>query len=284
MKRKKFLIIFGSVCLGIVVLCAVFALVFRLKTVDIEFRSRVVEDKTNLSSDTPTKVLETGEFDFGKNILFMSFDDNIAKIEKSNPYIKVEQIVRHFPNVLRVYISERVPKYRVKDASETNKWYILDNEFKILDKVNTEELIIKKVNGNSNYQDQTIEVTPETLTLTSAIVGEFIEDNIKTYLSNITAGIYGKSQDFTIVKSIEYSEVNHKFTITMRNTSLANDEGCKIELSGIDELYEKALAGAVCFVNGQNIDNVSQRIENTPSVLIKIEKNDDGYYGVVSNV
>ena len=36
MKRKKFWIVFGSCCLSVVLLCTVFALVFRLKTVDIE--------------------------------------------------------------------------------------------------------------------------------------------------------------------------------------------------------------------------------------------------------
>ena len=61
-KRRKFLIIFGSVCLSIIVLCFIFVLVFRLKTVDIEFRSR--EENTNLAAETPTRVLETGEFDF----------------------------------------------------------------------------------------------------------------------------------------------------------------------------------------------------------------------------
>ena len=279
-KRRKFLIIFGSVCLSIIVLCFIFVLVFRLKTVDIEFRSR--EENTNLAAETPTRVLETGEFDFGKNILFMSFEDNIAKIEKSNPFVKVEQVIRHFPNTVRVYISERQPRYRVKDEAETNKWYILDNEFKVLDKVNDEELLSKKVSGESNYFSQTIEITNTTLTFKTAIVGEFVSVDISAYLESIVSGIYGKTKDHTQIRSIDYSSISGKFTLVMRNTGLENQEGCKIVLEGTEDLYQKALAGAVVFVDGQVVDNVTKRIENTPDVVVEILKNDDGYYGLVS--
>ena len=279
-KRRKFLIIFGSVCLSIIVLCFIFVLVFRLKTVDIEFRSR--EENTNLAAETPTRVLETGEFDFGKNILFMSFEDNIAKIEKSNPFVKVEQVIRHFPNTVRVYISERQPRYRVKDETETNKWYILDNEFKVLDKVNEEELLSKKVSGESNYFSQTIEITNTTLTFKTAIVGEFVSVDISAYLESIVSGIYGKTKDHTQIRSIDYSSISGKFTLVMRNTGLENQEGCKIVLEGTEDLYQKALAGAVVFVDGQVVDNVTKRIENTPDVVVEILKNDDGYYGLVS--
>ena len=157
MKRKKLWIIFGSVIASVVVLCVIFALVFRLKTVDIEFRTRVAQANTNLGEDVQTKVLESGEFEFGKNILFMNFDENIKKIEKSNPYVKVEQVIRSFPNIVRVYISERIPKYRIKDSSEA-KWYILDTEFKILDKIDEASLKTEKVNGNSNFYDQTMKL------------------------------------------------------------------------------------------------------------------------------
>ena len=273
------MIIFGSVCLSIIVLCFIFVLVFRLKTVDIEFRSR--EEKTNLAAETPTRVLETGEFDFGKNILFMNFDDNIAKIEKSNPFVKVEQVIRHFPNTVRVYISERQPRYRVQDEIETNKWYILDSEFKVLDKVNEEELLTKKVCGESNYYSQTIEITKTTLTFKTAIVGEFARVDISAYLSDIVSGIYGKTKDHTQIRSIDYSEIAGKFTLVMRNTGLENQEGCKIVLEGTDDLYQKSLAGAVVYVDGQVVENVTQRIENTPDVTVEILKNDDGYYGLV---
>ena len=255
---------------------------FRLKTVDVEFRA--IAEKTNLSDGTIDKVKKTAEFDFGKNILFMSFDDNIQRIEKNNPYVKVEQIVRHFPNIVRVYISERIPKYRVKDSDESVvHWYILDEDFKILDKVNAEELNTKLVCGNSNYFDQTIEITKDTLTFKSAIIGEFVDDEIKQYLSAITAGIYGKTKDFTAIRSIEYSKTTETFSLIMRNKALDEQKGCMIKITGVSKLYDKSLAGAVCFVDGQVVDDVVERIENNPDVVITIYKDASGKFYGISN-
>lgn len=280
MKRKKFWIIFTSCCLSVVVLCTIFALVFRLKTVDVEFRTRVVESETNLGTDVQKTVLDSGEFNFGKNIVFMNFEDNIAKIEKSNPYVKVEQIVRHFPNIVRVYISERVPKYRVKDE-ESESWYILDTDFKILDKVSSGELETKVVCGNSCFFDQTIEITKETLTLSSAIIGEFVKIEIGEYLSNITSGVYGKTKDYTTVRAIDYSEANETFTLTMRNEGNSEQKGCKVIVSGSSNLYEKVLKGIIVFVEGQKIESGDSRIENIPEEIIEVKQDADGNIYVV---
>lgn len=284
MKRKKFWIIFGSVCLSVVFLCVIFAFVFRLKTVDVEFRAKA--ENTNLEEGILDKVKDTGEFDFGGNIVFMNFEKNIQKIEKSNPFIKVEQVVRHFPNIVRVYISERIPRYRVKDSNETSiSWYILDEDFKILDKVSDAELSTKIVCKDSNYFIQTTEITKETLTFTSKIIGEFVDEELKTYLYEITTGIYGKTKDTTVIRSIDYSGVTKTFTLTMRNESYADQHGCNIVISGTDDVYKKALAAAVTFVSGQELDAENEgRIDNVPEETIRIEKDADGnYYGVKQN-
>ena len=273
-RRKKILIILSIVGLSLIALCMVFALTFRLKTVNVEFRSRAAN--TNLPAEIQNRVFETGEFDIGKNIIFMNFDDNIEKIEKSNPFVKVEQIIRRFPNKVTIYISERIPKYRVKeDSNQTNNWYILDEDFKILDKVSTEELTSKKVSGNLTYFKQTIEIEKETLTFKSAIIGEFVTEaeEIKNFMSKISAGVYAKTKDSTVIRSVNYSKVNDKFEIVMRNQGLDNEEGCMIIISGEEDLYEKMLAGVVV--------HLSNNESNMPGVMIEIYKNAAGeYYGV----
>lgn len=273
-RQKKILIILGSVGLALIVFCVIFALMFRLKTVDVEFRSRAV--KTNLPAEIQERVFETGEFDIGKNIVFMNFDDNIAKIEKSNPFVKVEQIIRRFPNKVTIYISERIPKYRVKeDSTEVNNWYILDEEFKILDKVSAEDLVNKKVSGNLTYFKQTTEIAKETLTFKSAIIGEFVTDadEIKHFMSKIAEGVYAKTKDTTVIRSVNYSKINNQFEIVMRNQGLDNEEGCMLLISGETDLYEKVLAGVVV--------HLSNNEANTPGVIIEIHKNAAGdYYGV----
>lgn len=290
MKRKKFWIVFGSCCLSVVLLCTIFAFVFRLKTVDIEIRSREEQTKTNLGEDIRQTVLDSGEFDFGKNIVFMNFEDNIEKIEKSNPYVKVEQVVRRFPNIVRVYISERVPRYRVKDASSEN-WYILDVDFKVLDKVSASELKSKVVCGNSNYFDRTIEITKETLTFESAIIGEFVEDDIMIYLTDITTGVYGKTKDITAVRKIDYSGIDKTFTLTMRNAGNNDQLGCNIVISGTSKLYEKVLKGITTFItcsdpvikdeNGQDIEIGEALIKNIPDEIIEVKQDSNGKIYVI---
>lgn len=278
MKRKKFLIIFGSVCLGIIVLCAVFAILFRLKTVNVEIRSRAIN--TNLPAEIQNRVYETGEFAVGKNIVFMNFDDNIEKIEKSNPYVKVEQIIRRFPNKVTIYISERIPKYRVKaDLTETNYWYILDEDFKILDKVTEGELNSKQVSGDLNYFKLTTEITETTLTLdaSSAVIGGFVAEatEIKTLANKILAGAYAKTTDNTVIRSVNYSKTSGTFEIKLRNSALENEIGCKIVITGADNVYEKVLAGMVVYNEGNE--------ENVPEVTITISQDANGkYYGVAS--
>ncbi len=273
-RRKKILIILGIVGLSLIALCTVFALTFRLKTVNVEFRSRAVN--TNLPAEIQNRVFETGEFDVGKNIIFMNFDDNIAKIEKSNPFVKVEQIIRRFPNKVTIYISERIPKYRVKeDSRETNNWYILDEDFKILDKVSEDELTTKKVSGNLTYFKQTTEILKETMTLKSAIIGEFVTEaeEIKNFMTAISSGAYAKTKDSTVIRSINYSKINNRFEVVMRNQGLDGENGCMLLISGESDLYEKVLAGVVV--------HLSNNEANTPGVVIEIYKNAAGdYYGV----
>lgn len=273
-RRKKILIILSVVGLSLIALSVVFALAFRLKTVSVEFRSRAVN--TNLPAEIQNRVFETGEFDVGKNIIFMNFDDNIAKIEKSNPFVKVEQIIRKFPNKVTIYISERIPKYRVKEASsQTNDWYILDEDFKILDKVTEEELKSKKVSGNLTYFKQTTEIEKETLTFKNAIIGEFVTEaeEIKNFMTAISSGVYAKTKDPTVIRSVNYSKVNNQFEIVMRNQGLDDENGCMILISGEKDLYEKMLAGVVV--------HLSNNEANTPGVVIEIYKNAAGeYYGV----
>lgn len=273
-RRKKIFIIIGSVVLTLVMVCSIFAIMFRLKTVNVEFRSRAVN--TNLPAEIQERVFETGEFSIGKNIVFMNFEENIQKIEKNNPFVKVEQIIRKFPNKATIYISERIPKYRVKeDSKQSNSWYILDEDFKILDKVSDDELKIKKVSGNLTYFKQTTEILKETLTLKSEIIGEFVTtaNEIKEIMSKISAGVYAKTKDSTVIRSVNYSKEKNQIEIVLRNQGLDDENGCMILISGKSDIYEKVLAGTIV--------HLSNNEENTPAVVIEIYKNAAGqYYGV----
>ena len=244
--RKKFWIVFSCVCAAIIVLCSVFAFATKLKTVTVEFRTRLAQDETVLEKGILDKVLQSGDFKYGKSVLFMNFEDNIANIEKSNPYVKVEQIVRHFPNIARVYISERIPMYRMQDLNEESKWYILDADFKVVAIVDGD---VKQAQyGNSTYYEKTIEITPDSITIDSYI-GAFVNDEVdRKNLNTIASGVKARASVISGVKSIKIeSKNNFTFTLTMKNSGINNDDGCEIVIVGQDNLRTKVLAGISCF-------------------------------------
>lgn len=267
MMRKRFWIIFGIVCASVVVLCSVFALVFRLKTVDVEFRTRVSEE-TNLPLGIQNQVKESGEFSYGKNIVFMNFNKNIEKIEKANPFVKVEQVIRTFPNIARIYISERIPKYRVQDENDSNSWYILDGEFKVLDKVSENELKLNNVfSGKANYFDRTIEISPDSFKI-SAYISDFVksEENMKL-LSNVLSGIYGATEDYFIANKISFNS-NGYLEVTIKAS------GCRIIIDNFDNVKEKIYAGVFCYY--QEIkDDTGLDLSNS---YVRIEKLSDGRF------
>lgn len=241
--RKKFWLIFTSIVASLVLIITVCLSVTKLKNVTVEFRSREGQETTMLADGVLDKVKETAEFSYGKNLLFMNFDKNIENIEKSNPYIKVHQIVRHFPGTVRVYVTERIPKYRVQDKSNNSKWYILDEEFKVVDFVDgTIDAIKANIIGKTySYYDKTIEISPETLKIT-AFVSDFVSYQEIQNLNNILSGVYKRLGAYTLIKSIKISQ--DVYSITMKNPANNNDDGVLIEVNGANNIYEKARLGA----------------------------------------
>ncbi len=235
------------------------------------------------------KVKEDGDFDYGSNILFLNTDKYIENIESENPYVKVEQIIRYFPNTLRVYISERVPKYRIVDTDNSSKWYILDEDFKILDKVTTDELSDPDVYPASdetlNYYDLTVEV--EGVSIKDGTIGEFVSMNdYGEYITNIFSGIYGVAEDYTIAKTVSIESVNDVLcvTITMRNSNASGDDtGGKICVFGTDDLVTKVFTGIDCYDNYVINHQTSSDLDITKiKVTVEWSETEQAYEAIVT--
>ena len=280
MKKKKTLIVLGIVCASIILLGIVFAVVFRLRTVDVEFRSRAIQSETNLGENVQEKVLDDGGFGFGKNILFMNLNNNVKNIEKQNPYVKVEQVIRYFPGTVRVYISERLPRYRVRDTSVTDRWYILDKDFKVLDIVKTEEIKIKTICKTSTYYNKTIEINPSSFTV-SANKGDFINETIfKGYFNQISEGIIGYAKHISVAKRISIigndnaknNVGDFQFEIVMKNSnSTENDDGGKIYVLGSSDLTIRVNHGVHCYTS--EIKNETTLDPTTAKVTVDEDAN-----------
>lgn len=238
MKRKKLWIILVSVILGIIAVLTGGYFLTKLSSVSVEFRTRLGEG-TRLEEGILDKVKESGDFDYSCSVLFLDTQESIESIEKKNPYVKVEQVIRKFPNKLCVYISERVPKYRAVDEELPNKWYILDDEFKVLEFVDE--------TGLTEFMENTIEIQYLKIKSTA---GEFLGANTEfTKLNNIMSGVYGKTKDYFAIRSINYSAENDTYYLTTKSGAYEYESDCEIQIVGSNNLTDKSFKATSVFVD-----------------------------------
>lgn len=182
MRKKNIIAISISVgvLLALILICA---MVFTLR--DVSFQQTVAikqMDRSNLfadgmTTDTLNKQLEeSAKFNKGGNLLFMRFDEQINNMERSKPFIKIEKVVRSFPNKVTVYYSEREPVCKVESSSLEEAYLVLDEDLKVLAVV--------------NKTDTTFSVPViEDVSFSQSKAGEFI--NNEEFKSNIQAIVKG---------------------------------------------------------------------------------------------
>ena len=88
-------------------------------------------------------------------------------------------------------------------------------------------------------------------------------------LNQILSGVYGRTKDYFVVRSIDYSRDTGVYYLTMRanidgeSGSIDYNGGCVIQIEGSDNLKDKALmATSVYAGDGNQIDDkdLSQKI------------------------
>jgi len=122
---KKFIIWAVSI-LSFIGICAILCFtLFALNTVSVNFKS-----VPSLYEANQQEIIESGEFLNGTSVFFMNKKTNQEKIEKAYPYVKVINIETVFPNKMVVHCIEREEFFAIN--FETSKYYICDEEFKIL--------------------------------------------------------------------------------------------------------------------------------------------------------
>lgn len=256
-KRKKLWITIACVLLGLFVITLSGYFLTKLSSVSVEFRTRLSESETRLEENILDKVKTSGDFNYKKSVLFLNTQDNIDKIEKENPYVKVLQVVKHFPNKLYIYISERVPKYRVRSEASSSEWLILDEDFKVLE----------CVTDASSFLDKTVEIQ---YFKEKAYVGEFIDKpSDLANLNTILTGVYNKTKDYFAVKAINYS--NNTFYLTMKNglvdetnsSSINYEAGCEIQIEGLNNLKEKAYSATAVYTGSKFTNSDGSEIDIT---------------------
>ena len=177
MQSKKRIIIISIIVFSLALIILLSSTVFTLKTVSIEARTTSLY----LAEEDYDEIIESAKFDYGKNIFFLKTDGYKANIEKANPYVKVINIERKFPNYIVVNISERVPAVRIQSSKG---YYVLDKELKVLNNVD---------NLTTKYNDITKEELTPIFSFGSGItddysknleVGDFLSGERLSYFVN----------------------------------------------------------------------------------------------------
>lgn len=258
MKRKKLWITIISIVASFVALLTGGYFLTKLSSVSVEFRNRLNEG-TRLETGILDKVKASGDFNYNSSVLLLNTKKSVEKIEKDHPYIKVQQVLRKFPNKLVVYVTERVPKYRVKDNDLTNKWYILDDEFKVLECVTTEDV-------NSEFNAITVEIGNFNI---NAVEGEFLNKPTDLLrLNEIMSGVYGKTKDYFAISKISYSAEDKMFYISTKADKFQYENVCEIQIKGLDNLKEKAFMATSVFVE-KDFDGIA--IDLTKKIIIYVD-------------
>lgn len=136
MKKKRLLKLLIALTV-VVVIVVLSSTVFTLKDVELCFydsSNNLIEDYSTLDyfgDEDVQDIIDSGEFGFGKSIFFLQRQDNIDKIEKEHPYIKVISISATFPDGFKIKAVERKPMYSI--YLSTGRYAICDSELKVLE-------------------------------------------------------------------------------------------------------------------------------------------------------
>lgn len=210
MQRKKRLIIISVivVCLALIILLS--STVFTLKYASVECRTTtLILTETDYDS-----IIDSGNFKYGKNILFLNFKDSVKNIEKEHPYVKVINIERKFPNYAVINIEERVPAVRLKSS---DGYFVVDTDLKVLNRV-TEASEYVEITKEQFVPRLSFADLPEFKYNTDCAKGDFLSSElIRNFTTAIFDGLVTKDGDSEIpincLSVVEYINVSYESAV-----------------------------------------------------------------------
>ncbi len=236
MKKKQIIawsVVVGAI-ISIVLICT---MVFTLRKVDFQLTAVITENNRSrlfaegkTREDVESKIKDTAQLNIGGNLLFMNFDANISKIEKANPFVRIEKIVRHFPNKITIYYSEREAVGLVKKQNVEGAYLVIDSTLKVLDQITQTDI------DQGKYKLPIIDFFGQSF---QASAGDFINSPLSGYVKQFVSGAFSanginsalyedvmaKTSGITI-KDMEENNPNKilVYTMTANNGSVVNIE------------------------------------------------------------
>ena len=254
MKKKRLLKLF--IALTVVVMVVVLSsTVFTLKNVELCFydsSNNLIEDYGQLDyfgDEDVQDIIDSGDFGFGKSIFFLQRQDNIDRIEKEHPFIKVIGISATFPDGFKIKAVERKPMYSI--YLSTGRYAVCDSELKVLEikeTINTYDYITLINLGIDNQEPGNFITGDKDMERLAKLGGEF-SANRYTRLSSIKY-----FQSIRMYESYKTNDRTSKCTwlsIQTRATDRDGSQcaGVRIDIENIATNFEEKVNKALSIFN-----------------------------------
>lgn len=224
---KKKLVISLSVLLGLIAIALTLCFtVFTIKDVELDFRTSTELEWKN------EEVIESGEINKGKCLLFLSKKGYVSNLEKKNPYLEVINIETVFPSKLIIHCAERKELFAIKSGDKT---VYCDKDLKIL-RIENEDFTSTKENA----------ILLEGLTITSELeVGSFLEYNekgLERFFSSMVENSKTYAQTIGFCREIKISrDFNALSNKDETNVIISTFSDREIKILNIESNFSKKL-------------------------------------------
>ena len=221
---KKAKIITISIVLSILALILIlFGAVFCLYKQDVVF----IGDRTSTIDITNEEIIESAGLKKGRPIFSLDKETAINNIERTYPYLKVIQINTVSAIRIEISVRERYEMYYTYSDS-TKKYYVLDEELKVLRMSDIEPIGITK--------------------LESSILGEEMLDILGITSNTIVS-------DFLSTEN--YRGITYELFVSMYNTVMIDDAGTD---RYVDREDIKSLITKLQFAKGYTLEETYDRV------------------------
>lgn len=221
---KKAKIITISIVLSILALILIlFGAVFCLYKQDVVF----IGDRTSTIDITNEEIIESAGLKKGRPIFSLDKETAINNIERTYPYLKVIQINTVSAIRIEISVRERYEMYYTYSDS-TKKYYVLDEELKVLRMSDIEPIGITK--------------------LESSILGEDMLDILGITSNTIVS-------DFLSTEN--YRGITYELFVSMYNTVMIDDAGTD---RYVDREDIKSLITKLQFAKGYTLEETYDRV------------------------
>ena len=236
---KGKIITFSIISFIVLLNIILFGFVFRLR------KQQVITNDANINSE---KIIEAASLKEGKSIFLLDKQTAISNIEKAFANVKVVHIKTINLTTIQFVLRARYPLYY---AQNSNEFYILDEELKVLEIVNTEPSNLIKIDTAINFTDASV----------SSFVGTEQQKNmVYNLFSSVyeavieTKGKQARDDVSKLIKSINISNENRLIALT--------SYGVKLDIEKPLNDFTRKINICFTYINSKINDGKQTELEN----------------------